>query len=330
MSISVILVSPEIPENIGFVARSMKCFGAKQLILVGVRRHSKKSRAYKTGHSAKEILESALYFPTLAQALAPFELSIGFSRRWRGSSGLPFFGLEEFTPTLRGSTQLALVFGRESQGLNAEELALLDRLVYIPMEHPNLSLNLSHAVGIVLHEMYNRMPLFKHPLRGVYRPSSGREATPSQLSTDPRKAELGTTGQSVHNEYTQGEILACKEAQNPLSQSGCSDDGFLDSRSKNQNSYAPQPSPGARPQKEDLGGAASFEKREAFFSNWMLALEKQGAFTGNKAEARKRYCRQLWQKISPTTGELDFLYGLFSGLSTGGAQKQGRYTKPPE
>lgn len=256
MSIKIILVQPEIPENVGFVVRSMLCYGASELAIVGRRRYTLKSKAYKTGYAASEILEQAKWFYTLGDAIADCEITVGFSRRWRTSTALRFLGLDESVPTWNVHSKMGLVFGRESQGLSAEEMRLLDQMVYIPLEHKNMSLNLSHAVTVVLHQIYTQSPKSNHPLR-----------------------------MSRHL------------------------------KGSNQEQRGPIPSDGAKPRDDAMEKAVSYEDREKYFSKLMCVLDTKKQFEGNKGEARRRYARQLWQKLAPTRGELDFLYGLFSDLS---------------
>jgi len=163
MPISIVLVKPEIPQNVGFVARSMKCFGLADLKIVG-RKYSKVSLAYKTGAVAREILDRAEYFKTLSDALSSSHLALGFTRRRRDETSQRIERLCEVVPTLDFSLNTVLVFGCESQGLSRKECLLMNRLIKIELPNNGLSLNLSHAVAIVLHEIFAHAIITGNPL----------------------------------------------------------------------------------------------------------------------------------------------------------------------
>ena len=142
---TIILVEPEIPENIGFVARAMKCYNLQDLVLVG---HTGVPNAsYRTGVSAKEILDSARCIPTLKEAIQEYSEVVAFSRR---SFDLPqpSMTVQEYSVLEDGKS--ALVFGRESQGLFRDEIASCSKVVEIPTPHQVISFNLGQAVAIAL------------------------------------------------------------------------------------------------------------------------------------------------------------------------------------
>ncbi|MBW8888752.1 MAG: RNA methyltransferase [Fibrobacteres bacterium] len=151
--LSLVLVGPELAVNVGFTARAMACFGIGDLRIVGSPGIATDGAARKTGKSALDILEAARYFPSLDLAIADCGAAYGFTRRARD----PAQRIEDLAASSAawrsapGSRPSALVFGRESHGLTKEETLLLTHLVRIPMPAETLSLNLSHAVAIVLY-----------------------------------------------------------------------------------------------------------------------------------------------------------------------------------
>ncbi|MFC1584957.1 RNA methyltransferase [Fibrobacterota bacterium] len=153
MPLSIVLVNPEISQNVGFVARSMKCFTLRDLRIVG-RKYPTQSLAYKTGSSAKDILDGASYYRSLPEALSHSHFALGFTCRRRDTSSQRIEKFCEVAPTLDFSLNTALVFGRESRGLSRGECLLMTRLVKIDLPNQSLSLNLSHAVTIALHEIF--------------------------------------------------------------------------------------------------------------------------------------------------------------------------------
>lgn len=142
----VVLVDPENPLNIGFVARAMKCFGAEELVIAGSTRwRTMPEKAAVTGEAALDILERASFVPGLEDALRGCATAAAFSRR---PSSLRREEVElPSAPPLPGKA--ALVFGRESSGLTLEESALCPVLARIPMRE-GLSLNLGQAVAVAL------------------------------------------------------------------------------------------------------------------------------------------------------------------------------------
>jgi len=164
MSLSVILVNPEISQNVGFVARSMKCYNMNSLRIVG-RKYPPQSYAYKTGCAAVDILDNAGYYKTLAEALSDINIAMGFTCRKREEGEVHVQKMTEVIPVTDFSQNVALVFGCESQGLSRDDCLLMNRLVKI--ELPNdLSLNLSHAAAIAFHEIFTHGLLTDNPLNG--------------------------------------------------------------------------------------------------------------------------------------------------------------------
>ncbi len=159
---SIVLVEPEIPENIGFAARTMACFGVTDLRIVGMGEKIS-PRAHKTAAGNAGLIESARRGTRLQDLLDDCHLAIAFTRRPR----LPAQNLPEIEILLRdldfpgrlrqgasgGDLRVALIFGRESRGLSREESLQATHLACIEMVAPGMSLNLSHAVAIALREV---------------------------------------------------------------------------------------------------------------------------------------------------------------------------------
>jgi len=141
----VVLVEPENPLNIGFVARAMRASGVAELVVVSAAWKKIPAEAYVTGTSAPEILNEARVVPDLASALRGCGAAVAFSRR-RSALKQEEFVLPD-APGLPPGT--ALVFGRESKGLTREETAQCGYLARIPNQN-GVSLNLGQAVAVAL------------------------------------------------------------------------------------------------------------------------------------------------------------------------------------
>jgi TrmH family RNA methyltransferase len=171
---AVILVEPEYQLNIGFVARSMKNFGVRELILVNPKVKIS-GEAYKFSVHAQDVLENAKIVESLEEALEMVDLAVGTS----GVSGKQYLPArtpitpEEFAKrAFLYNGKIGLVFGRESRGLDNKELEKLDFTVTIPTSEEYPILNLSHAVAVLLYEIYKQKLKtleVKNPLRKASR-----------------------------------------------------------------------------------------------------------------------------------------------------------------
>jgi TrmH family RNA methyltransferase len=150
----VVLVDPEKPRNIGFVARAMKCFGVEELRIVSTTFPSMHSAAYITGTCAKDVLDNATFYDSLDDALKDADHAVAFSRRNFESTAVEFSSAE-LQDQMAPFENVALVFGRESQGLNGDEIAQCNSVCYIPTDD-GLSFNLGQAVSIAIYEAFGR------------------------------------------------------------------------------------------------------------------------------------------------------------------------------
>lgn len=148
MDLSVVLVEPENPLNVGFVARAMRAFGVTDLVVAASAWKALPAEARVTGVCAPEILDGVLFEKELAGALRGCDTAIAFSRR-PTALRQDEFTLPALPSSLRLKGRTALVFGRESKGLSRAEAALCPYLARIPCEN-GLSLNLGQAVAVAL------------------------------------------------------------------------------------------------------------------------------------------------------------------------------------
>ncbi|QSX31703.1 tRNA/rRNA methyltransferase [Shewanella cyperi] len=142
---TLVLVEPARPANVGACARAMKTMGFTRLVLVNSQCHLQ-DEAQWVAHGATEILASARVVDSLAAIRPEFDLLVGTTARERGSPR-HYLAPDELAQTLaaKASQKTALVFGRESSGLNNQELALCDLLSYVPQQCEYPSLNLGQA-----------------------------------------------------------------------------------------------------------------------------------------------------------------------------------------
>jgi tRNA/rRNA methyltransferase len=146
---AVILVEPQLGENIGMAARAMANFGLTELRLVRPRGKwlHQKTRAAAAG--AEFILDAAQVFPTLREAIADLNYVMATTARERGQ-GKPVLGPDEAAAeavrrTAEGQSA-GILFGRERTGLENDDIAMADVIVTFPVNPAYASLNLSQAV----------------------------------------------------------------------------------------------------------------------------------------------------------------------------------------
>jgi tRNA/rRNA methyltransferase len=156
LSPTLVLVEPAGPLNVGSVARLCRSYGIDDLRLVAPRCDPLGEEARLMAVKGMPLLQRAAVFPTLAAALADCGRVVAASGRPEGEP-LPLEEPEDALAWLLAgerSLPTALVFGREDRGLSNDELLQAGRLLQIPTPTPHGSLNLSHAVAVVLHDLH--------------------------------------------------------------------------------------------------------------------------------------------------------------------------------
>ena len=159
MPLRVILLEPEKAGNIGSVARSMKNFGQQNLWIVNPKTSiTGEAKAYAM-HGA-DVLSSAKIVKELSEALKTIDVVAGTtSVVARSASNLtrtPITPREFSERVIRTRGNIAIIFGRESSGLNNEEIERCDLIITIPASHEYNVLNLSAAVSIILYELFQK------------------------------------------------------------------------------------------------------------------------------------------------------------------------------
>lgn len=154
-NISIILVEPQGPINIGSVCRTMMNFGFTRLRLVNPTKHYKSLLAKKMALSAFPVLENALIFDDLQSALSDIQIAFGTTRRF-GKYRKNFFTPSDAAKKLgetHQSESCALVLGPEDTGLETKDLDLCQHFITIPTHDAYKSMNLSHALAVLLYEV---------------------------------------------------------------------------------------------------------------------------------------------------------------------------------
>jgi TrmH family RNA methyltransferase len=169
----VILVEPKSPGNVGFASRVLSNFGVTRLRIVGDDPREESEAKIFSVH-ALDLLESAEIFPDLESAVGDMHASWAATARAGRNHSVTraLVPIGELPNPLKMDGNVALVFGREDIGLTNEEIALCDLAFTIPVAPSYPSLNLSHAIAVVLYELYSKYAPEK-PLE----PTEARPAT---------------------------------------------------------------------------------------------------------------------------------------------------------
>jgi tRNA/rRNA methyltransferase len=153
----VILVEPQLGENIGAAARAMANFGLSRLRLVKPRQSWPNDKARMMAAGADRILEGAVLFETLEAAIVDCSMVLATTARAHDQAK-PVVGAAQaaamMAPRIAGGETAAIVFGRERNGLENDEVALADAIVTLPVRPAFASLNLAQAVVIVAYEWF--------------------------------------------------------------------------------------------------------------------------------------------------------------------------------
>ncbi|BAW30810.1 MAG TPA: TrmJ/YjtD family RNA methyltransferase [Methanothermobacter sp.] len=157
-NISVVFVEPETPGNIGFIARTMKNFGLKKLILINPCELDEE--AYLYAMHATDILENSITFKSLNDMLdkLPVDFLVGTTGIPGGSYKLERLPLrpEQFAKALNTNAKIAILFGREGNGLTNKEISKCDIIVSIPTSQEYPIMNVSHAAAIIFYEIFKK------------------------------------------------------------------------------------------------------------------------------------------------------------------------------
>ena len=153
----VILVEPQLGENIGMAARAMGNFGLSRLRIVKPRDGWPNVSAQRAAAGADHILDKVELFDTVEAAVADCTLVLATTARAHDQAKAvigPQEAAQEIVREIAAEGAVGLLFGRERAGLLNEEVALADRIVTFPVNPAFASLNLAQAVLLMGYEWF--------------------------------------------------------------------------------------------------------------------------------------------------------------------------------
>jgi tRNA/rRNA methyltransferase len=161
----IVLVRPQLGQNIGKAARAMLNFGLTEMRLVAPRDGWPNPDAGPAASGADVVLERAEVFATTQEAIADCSTVFASTVR-RRDLVMPVVGPQEMADAIASSpARSAILFGPERSGLETEEVALANAIVTVPINPEFASLNLAQAVILLAYEWSKRSELAQPPAK---------------------------------------------------------------------------------------------------------------------------------------------------------------------
>jgi tRNA/rRNA methyltransferase len=161
----IVLVRPQLGQNIGKSARAMLNFGLTELRLVAPRDGWPNPDAGPSASGADVVLEQAKVFDTAQEAVADCAVVYAATVR-RRDLVMPVIGPAAMAAAITASPERsAILFGPERSGLETEEVALAKAIVTVPINLKFASLNLAQAVILLAYEWSKLGELAQPPAR---------------------------------------------------------------------------------------------------------------------------------------------------------------------
>jgi tRNA/rRNA methyltransferase len=167
----IVLVRPQLGQNIGKAARAMLNFGLEEMRLVAPRDGWPNPDAGPAASGADVVLERARVFDAVEEAIADCSHVFASTVR-RRDLVMPVLGPEGMAEQIHASPERsAILFGAERSGLETEEVALANAIVTVPINPDFGSLNLAQAVILLAYEWSRRSQLAVPPAKEMEVPA---------------------------------------------------------------------------------------------------------------------------------------------------------------
>ena len=175
----IVLVRPQLGENIGKAARAMLNFGLTEMRLVEPRDGWPNPEAGRTASGADEVLAAAQVYRTVADAVADCAHVYATTVRKRGVTK-PVLTPEAAAREISGNQgRSAILFGPERSGLETEDVALARTIVTVPVNPAFPSLNLAQAVILCAYEWWKQAPGIAEPSHRLPQPTGEGQLPPA-------------------------------------------------------------------------------------------------------------------------------------------------------
>tara|TARA_Y100001958_G_C21110899_1_gene457866 strand:- start:243 stop:968 length:726 start_codon:yes stop_codon:yes gene_type:complete len=150
-----ILIKPQLGENIGSCARSMKNFGFKRLNIVSPKFSFPNHKTKVTSVGAIDVIDNAKVFENTEEAIGEFDIVISLTARQRDINK-KHISIKDFLQIIKKkrNSNFGFMFGPEASGLSNKDISLSNFILQIPTSKKFKSLNLSHSLTIICYEIF--------------------------------------------------------------------------------------------------------------------------------------------------------------------------------
>ena len=190
---AILLMEPQLPDNIGMVARACANFGMDDLRLIAPRDGWPNEKARIAASGANYVIDDAVAYDTLPAAVADLTWVCATTARQRDMRKpvlTPEQAIAEMRRRIANGERCGILFGRERNGLETHEIAMADALVMIPVNSRFASLNLAQAVLIAGYEWMRTSPAatlgrvttFERPVESGLNMGHDRRATKEEVA----------------------------------------------------------------------------------------------------------------------------------------------------
>ncbi len=152
----IVLVKPQLPDNIGLSARAMMNCGFNELRIVNPREKWPNKIAKSSSAHGDFIIENAKVYKKFEDSISDLNFLIGTSARKRFVNKKHYKSFEILFKNTNFNLKTGIIFGPERSGLTNKEISVCDYIFSLPIYNNSSSLNLSHSVLIFCYE-YNRL-----------------------------------------------------------------------------------------------------------------------------------------------------------------------------
>ncbi|MDP4708863.1 MAG: RNA methyltransferase [Rickettsiaceae bacterium] len=151
--IAIILVEPQMGENIGAVARAMKNFALSDLRLVSPRDGWPNTKAESMSVGAIDLIHKAQIYESIQDAIGDLEYVYAATAAPRDMNK-NYILSRDISSDIPKIASLGIMFGRENCGLNNKEIAYANKIVTIDTDVSFSSLNIAHSVAVICYELF--------------------------------------------------------------------------------------------------------------------------------------------------------------------------------
>ena len=172
-----ILIKPQLSENIGACARSIKNFGFSKLFIVSPKNLIPNPKVKATSVGAYDIIKKAKIYDKVERAIEKFNIIVSLSARKRdiNKKHISMNNLERLIRSNKNKN-IGFMFGPEASGLSNYDLSFSNYILQIPTSKNFKSLNLSHSLTLICYEIFKILNFskFKKDTKNIKSPTKGQ------------------------------------------------------------------------------------------------------------------------------------------------------------